>query len=538
MTRAASADVAAAGLPVWLVGTLLLAIALGSWLRGDGLGRRPLWYDEVGTALRQSGHTEAEVAQLADGSARSPAELQRRFQSARPGPLVPGMAAVVSAVTQDEPLHSPGYFVAAWLWTRGAGDGRATLRALSALASLGTLALLGVLAWRLFHDRGVVLATLALAAVSPLQIRYAQEARAYALWSLTLLATLLATHAAGARPTRRAWRLVALTFAAALYVHPLSLLLVPALLLLAADAGDQSAASRRAGRAAIALGAALAFWLPWALVVLAHREQSTRTAGWMGEPFPLAHVARSWFGVATSVLFRPAGPGGLLDGVALPGADGAWLSLGLLATLLLGAGLASVARRGPRVARRFVPALALLPFATLALADLLLGGRRSTVDRYLLPAWLALELALACTLAAPGPRARVRHALLVLVLVLGAATDLRSRPLDLWWNTEPEHLAALRALEADLRTRPAPIVLADAAPLRVLELASRLPDDATLHLGPDGSQGIAGAEWPRVVVVAPSDRLLARTRAAIERTGATLEPGDDTLAWHVVPAAR
>ncbi|MBY0280317.1 hypothetical protein K2Z84_33715, partial [Candidatus Binatia bacterium] len=270
-----------------LIVVLLAAIAAGVVLRCDGLGRKVPWYDEVGTMLRISGHTEAEVATFAAERPRAPRELLERFQRpSRDARASAAASAVVRAVVEDEPPHSPGYFVAASLWTRAAGGDPAAVRALSAAASIASLPLLGLLAWRLFGNRWVALATVALAALSPVQIRYAQEARSYALWSLTLLATSLAmlaascrgrggassgTHARRDGAASAAWLAVTLCFAAALYVHPLSLLALPALLLLAHDAS----ATPRAARAqvvggALALGAAIGLWVPWTMVVIAH----------------------------------------------------------------------------------------------------------------------------------------------------------------------------------------------------------------------------------------------------------------------------
>ena len=128
--------------------------------------------------------------------------------------------------------------------------------------------------------------------------------------------------------------------------------------------------------------------------------------------------------------------------------------------------------------------------------------------------------------------------MLLLVLALGALTALKSRPLDVWWNTEPEQLTRLDALESSLAAARAPIVVTDVSPLRVLELAHRLPDTATLRLGPDAPDAITADDWPRVVVVTPSDDLLVRARAAATRANVTLVRGDDGLAWRVVPEAR
>ena len=493
---------------------LLLAIALGVGLRGEGLGRRPLWYDEVATSLRISGSTEADVELLHDGRLHAAGELLRRFQRTGDEPLTQGVARVARSVAVDEPQLAPGYFVAAYLWARGFGNDRARLRALSAAASIAALALLGALAWRLFQDRGSALAAMALAAVSPLQIRYAQEARAYALWSALLLLTALALLGARQHASRMRWTLVALAFATALYVHPLSLLVVPSLLLLAAPSGaGATRATRNATLAAVAaLAAALVLWAPWALVILDNRDASLRTTSWSGEHLAAVSLLRSWLGVATSVFFRPGGAGGLLDGATSAWSGAAWAALGAGAAVLIACALASVARNAGPAARGFVATLALVPFATLALADVALGGRRSTVDRYLLPAWLALELAVAFFLASPGPWRRTRHAVLVLVLVLGAATVLRTRPLDVWWNTDPTGLAQLRAIETRLAGGSDAIVLSDASPLRTLELAHRLEPATGMRLGADGPAHTQAGDWARVVLVQPSPELLERSR--------------------------
>ncbi len=509
----------------WVDAVLLLAIALGVVLRFDGLERRPLWYDEVATWLRLSGSTEADVRALDDGRALDPRALRQRFQRAGDAPLARGVARTLRSVAVDEPQLGAGYLAVASLWTRAAGDGRGALRALSALLSVAALALLGLLAWRLFADRRVALAAVALAAVSPLQARYAQEARAYALWQVLLLATALAVHAAARHPSRARWTLVALAFAAALHVHPLTLLAAPALLLLARGGATRGALG--------ALGAGLVLWAPWLIVAALHHGASQRTTAWAGADTGAVALLRGWLGVATAVFFRPGGPGGLLDGLHGALAGAAWVGLGAGAALLIVVALVGVARRAAQPARAFVLALALLPFATLALADLVLGGRRSTVDRYLLPAWLALELAVAFVLAAPGPRRAARAWVLLVVLALGAATLLRSRPLDVWWNTDPDGLATLRVVEQRLDTTPGSVVLTDAPPIRALELAQRLDDGTTLRLGTGAPPQLAPGDWGRALLVWPSAGLLASAERTLGSAGVLVRDAAGLDVWHV-----
>ena len=505
-----------------LVAVLVLVIALGAALRCEGLARRPLWYDEVATTLHLSGRGEADVRALYDGRPVAADELLRRFQRVGPAPITRGVAEVVAAVADDEPQSGPGYFIAAYLWTRSAGDGRAALRALSALASLIAIPLFGLLACRLFGDHQVALAAMALVAVSPLHLRYAQEARSYALWTMLLLGSMLALLRAVERGSRPAWAIGVVTLAAALYVQPLSLLCLPAIMLLAlcspAHGHDEAErAARGTPRVVVVaivacVAVAVLLWTPWLATILAHRATLQRTTSWSGETFAGTALIRGWLGVATSVFFRPGGAGGLLDAWTSPWSSIAWLILGIAGVALIATALADLVRRGTPRQRWFVVALAAVPFATLALADLTLGGRRSTVDRYLLPGWLGLELAVAFCLASPGRLRRVRRAVLLVLLALGSATILRTRPLDVWWNTDLTGLAELGSVAARLQETRSSFVLTDAPPLRMLELAHRLGDGAVVRLGRDGPAQLAPDEWRRAVLVRPSPALLEQTR--------------------------
>ena len=61
---------------------ILVAIILaGVWLRFEGLGRRPVWYDEVATFLHLSGKTEAQLGRLYDGRTLRVGELLEEYQS-------------------------------------------------------------------------------------------------------------------------------------------------------------------------------------------------------------------------------------------------------------------------------------------------------------------------------------------------------------------------------------------------------------------------------------------------------------------------
>jgi len=495
----------------------LAMLAAGVALRADGLARKPLWYDEAATLLHLSGRRARDLRALYDGR---PLHVRDVAGSGAP----PSVAATVRAVAADEPQIGPGYFAVAALWGRLFGVTRSAVRALSATAAVVTLPLLFALARDLGGGRDVGLAAAALAAVSPLHLRYAQEARPYALWIVTVLAAMVAIRHAAARSTAGRWALVAVLLAAALLVQPLTMLALPAFAAAAIDAGS----GRRFGAAAVAATAAAAAWV----VVAWHgRSVVAATTDWAQAPIGVATLARDWLGLLASVFYRPGGPGGLVGAVGLaPLATALWLALGLAAAVVTAVALAAV-WRGPRPLRRIAPLLVVVPWGAPALLDLVLGGRRSTVARYVAPAWIGLELAVAWwATATPRP---ARRFVLAALLLLGAATALRTRPLDAWWDTDVARQRRLDDAARRIAALDAPVVASDLPPLALIELVSRLDGDTALRLGAATPFRLDEADLRRLVLLAPSDTLLTATRTIVRPPARLVADGDDPPLWRV-----
>ncbi|MBN1177599.1 MAG: glycosyltransferase family 39 protein [Anaerolineae bacterium] len=117
-------------------------------------------------------------------------------------------------------IHPPGYYLLLHAWRTGVGESEFALRSLSVLASALTVALTYALARRMLGT-ATGLAAAFLAALSPLAVYYAQEARMYALLGLmSALSTYLALRWLETRGTRhRISAAYALTIAAGLYTQ-------------------------------------------------------------------------------------------------------------------------------------------------------------------------------------------------------------------------------------------------------------------------------------------------------------------------------
>lgn len=132
----------------------LLVIASAAILRVIGIGAESLWHDEVLTTY----------------SCQVP------------------LPQVVPSVLSHE-TSPPGYFALVNVWTNVAGQSDESIRLFSAIVGTITVALLGWLGRVWFNPR-VGLTAAALLAFCPFHIAYSQEARAYALLMLVLLACL------------------------------------------------------------------------------------------------------------------------------------------------------------------------------------------------------------------------------------------------------------------------------------------------------------------------------------------------------------
>lgn len=91
--------------------------------------------------------------------------------------------------------HPPLYYLLLHGWMKVFGDGDAAVRALSGVFSIATLPLFWLAAKR-FAGRGAAAAALVLIATNPFAIRYATEARMYALVTLLVVVGWLAIRAA------------------------------------------------------------------------------------------------------------------------------------------------------------------------------------------------------------------------------------------------------------------------------------------------------------------------------------------------------
>ena len=202
----------------WLWPLLIALLATGLFFRFYNLDKKVYWNDEVWTSLWLSGHSASEmIEQVFDGRELTTRDLQRyqRINSDR------SWISTITSLAADDPKQPPLYYALLRFWTGLLGGSIHAIRSLSALISLLVFSGLYWLCRELFEAPRTAWVAVALMAVSPFHVLYAQEARPYSLWAAMILLSSAAMLRALRRQTWWSWSLYAATVALGFYSHTL-----------------------------------------------------------------------------------------------------------------------------------------------------------------------------------------------------------------------------------------------------------------------------------------------------------------------------
>ncbi|HEY9818788.1 MAG TPA: glycosyltransferase family 39 protein [Candidatus Obscuribacterales bacterium] len=488
-------------------------LLIGVMLRVVFLEQEFFWGDEVLTALRISGYSEVTVVdQLYQGQVLEAQDLQAYQQPQ----ASPGWGSVWAVLT-DHPEHPPLYYVLNRVWTRlvGLWSDRPvpTVRSLSVVFSLATLPL--AFAWlRQCLSSRVAWMAIALMAVSPLHVLYAQEARQYSLWMLLMVASNWAVMRAVEQSTRARWGIYALTAILGLYTHLLFslVLLSQGIYVIASQGGRIGAIFWRYGQA-IAL--ALLAFSPWLWVIITRFEGLQRTVQQAQNHRSVIDLVQDLSRLINRVFFN---------------ADLTWAN-GIL-VLLIGAVVYQLWRRSLTPATVLVLSLIVVPFMVLAIPDLITGSAQSARVRYMIPAYLGIQWAIALQFSQgiytqqrwQRSLGRFGWSLLLVGSVSGSLVGVYQTDVP-WINGGKvrDYLAIAEVINA----QDAPRIVSDTRPVRAIALSYRLKPEVTLQLFPPSVDQLAE--------ITPS-RLRDRTLAPISSRGMNLEAIEQETAWVVDPS--
>lgn len=473
---------------------VILILILGIFFRCANLDQKLYWGDEVATSLRSSGYSQEEVEQqIFNDQIIASEELQKyQFPTAERN-LIDTFEALAT-----HPEHPPLYYLLvrfwAQFWMQWFDNSVAVFRSLSVIFSLLTLPCLYWLCAELFEAPLARSVALALVAVSPLHVLYAQEAREYSLWILAIVLSSTALLRAMRLPTQTSWRLYAATVILGLYSHLLFIWVAIAhsLYVFIHENFQRSKIAVSYFRA-ILIGV-LGFF-PWILTAVFNFSQLSQVVDAAikeTSPFYLFFVwSRSLNRVFFSADFDAS-----IDQFSILDQwfrdftfDYLRVDLGFSQLILVFVTLAALyflCRHAAKRTRLFLLILIGTTALPLMMPDLILGGTQSTRIRYLIPAYLGVQMAIAYLFATQVNTLKLlqkaiwQAGLTALILggAIGCLTDL---PRQVTWSKDSKTDNYLPISQAVNRASN-PLVISDSSAVRVLTLSYQLDSDTKLLL--------------------------------------------------------
>jgi uncharacterized membrane protein len=418
--------------PTWLKFLIIVLCCLGLFFRFTNLDGKIYWYDETHTSLRVSGYSEAEAVQsLSTSQVIRIAELHK-YQHPNPGR---GVTDIVKNFASEDAQHPPLYYLIMRFWMQWFGSSVAAARSLSALLSLLAFPCIYWLCLELYKSPLVGWIAVAMLAISPVHVLYAQEARQYSFWTVTILLSSAALLRAIRRNTKVSWGIYAATAVLSLYTFLFSgLVLVGHGIYVAVT--ERFRLSKKAIAYLVASVSALVAFIPWIVAVSGSLSRIEKTTAWTANKLTFSTLIREWVLIIDRIFVDWNYP-----------SDERFISkilFYLSSVILLGVLAYSIyflCRHTPKEVWLFNVILIASTGLSLMLSDLLGGGMRSTIVRYLFPYYVGIQLTVVYLLGAKvtGVFANIKQqkfwqVVTLAIISAGVVSCAISSHSQVWWS--------------------------------------------------------------------------------------------------------
>lgn len=420
--------------PIWLRFLIIILLILGMFFRFTYLDRKVYSHDEAYTSLRISGYTKTEfVQQVFNGRVFSVGDIQKYQQPNSEK----GLINTINSLAVEDAQHPPLYYVMVRLWMQFFGNSVATTRSLSAIISLLTFPCIYWLCLELFQSPITAWISVALLTVSPFHVLYAQEAREFGLWMVTILLGSAALLRAIRLGSKKLWMIYAVTVALGLYTFLFSGLLAIAHGIYV-FAIERFRFTKTVKAYLIATSAGFLAFIPWILTVINSMSEIERTTASAQARQSVSFLVSGWIGNISYLFgdfwrYEPFFPD-----LNLPVLRWGRFLIPLILILVVYSFLYLSRQAGTRV-WLFVFILSGVPALALILPDLIIGGKVSLRPRYVIPCYVGIQLAVAYLLADKIISSKLiarKFWQLVMVVVIssGVVSCAVSSQAETWWN--------------------------------------------------------------------------------------------------------
>jgi uncharacterized membrane protein len=479
---------------VRLIAIALLVLAVV--FRFTGLDRKVYWHDEVYTSMVITARPGKYLSEdLFQNQVVKPADLLAYQQ------FVPHLTLSDMVVRKglEDVQHPPLYYVLLRFWAQVWGTTPAVIRSFSALLSLLTFPALYWLCLELFESQLSGWIAIALFAVSPIHLVYSQEARQFGFWIALILTSSALLLRAIRAPSWRNWAWYGGAMVAAFYTALFSVwIAIGHFVYLMLVDGDNRLFQLplRIGKRTVYCFVTLLFvavlFIPWAHFIVASKKGLGDTTSWTSIPLPLLiSVQSAIFNFSRSFVdFNFDFDNVFAYGLAIP------------VLILQGYAVYGLCRTAPSRVWGFILTLGGCTALVLGLPDLLRGGQLFSVNRYLIPCFVGLQLAVVHLLtthftASRRGKAQFAAGVLALLIGLGGLSCGVYAQSNTWWNkvlnSNYHQVAAL------INGSDRPLIIVDAYsynPASMVSLSYLLKPDTQLLLLPPVGKSLPVKELP------------------------------------------
>ena len=442
---------------VRLVSIALLVLAIA--FRFIHLDRKVYWHDEAFTSMAITARPGNYLSKtLFQNTLVKPSDLLA-YQHFVPTLTLQDM---VVRKGMEDAQHPPLYYIFLRFWAMVWGTSPAVIRSFSALLSLLLFPAVYWLCLELFASAFAGWVAIALFAVSPFQLVYAQEAREYGVWAILCLVSSAFLLRALRLSSWRNWFWYGLATTIAFYTALFTVWVVVGHFFYTLVIDDKNQLFRlplqvgkRTVRYIATLLAVLLLFSPWLYIMDVAGGLVGLSTAWTAVPLPFPiNLQSTLFNFSFSFVdFNFALSDPIAYVFALP-------VLGLQ-----GYAVYRLCRNAPKRIWWFLLTFIGSTALALGVPDLLQGGQRFTVTRYLFPCFMGLQFAVVYLLAidlASRQRWRVRFATLAfsVLMLLGMLSCSVYTQSNTWWNKVlNSHYHQVAAI---VNERDRPLIITDA----------------------------------------------------------------------------
>ena len=413
---------------------LVIVLIIGIFFRFAHLDQKVLWFDESATLLKISGDTAQVWSSRLPSDKLIGTEDVAEYYLPNPDKNV---FDTIKLLTKEDAKHAPLYFVMLRLWVDLFGNSLAAMRSLSAIISLLVFPCMYWLCVELFKRPLIGLTSVALVAISPFHILYAQEARMYSLQMVMVLLSSAVLLTAIRTNSKQSWGIYTLSLLLSIYTHTLSLFVA-----LAHGIYVVTAYGFRRSKITLAYLIATFFsilgFVPWLYFIIANSEQVASSMDWSKKAIPLSSLMTHWV-INLSRVFIDFNPSSDLNEFSSFN-NPFFISYIAIVLVLVGYSIYFLIRNSHRKAWIFVLTLIGIPFLALALPDILFNGIRSFNNRYLVASYLGVQVAVAYLLgtkivfAAKLWQQKYWQILALTLIGFSIISCAIISPAQTWWN--------------------------------------------------------------------------------------------------------